>query len=327
MWLSHHIFGRGAESAREAQIEIWWPGNGLDRRSRVSVPRRARCNPAPDMNYLNRSPTGGRLDTSASLTLVAVCVAVLALLLPTRTSAQQSRSLPSAATEGATRFDLERLITHAESLAKAPGLTPSERTHLTSSAEFAKRRLELGDFEVGDRIAVFVQDHPTLSDTFAVRMGRHVLLPTMAELDLTGVLRSELQERVTAHVAQYIRDPVVRVTPLIRLSVVGAVVHPGYYMLPADVPLAELVMRGGGPTQDGDLAKVQLRRGGVALLNGADARQAISGGATIEQLNLRSGDEVFVGERRRIGAMSAIQVVTAIGGLAIAYLTLQGRHH
>jgi len=254
-------------------------------------------------------------------------LAALAVLLPNASGAQQGRALVvSANVEGASRAELRQLVTRVESLANTPGLTSSDRAQALFAAGIAKARLESGDFDVGDRIAVLVKDHPTLSDTFVVRAGRRLSLPTLAELELVGVLRSELQACVTAHVAQYIRDPDVRVTPLIRLSVVGAVVHPGYYAMPADLPLAELVMRGGGPTQDGDLAKVQLRRNGVLLLTDTEAHQAISSGATIEQLNLRSGDEVFVGERRRIGAMSAIQVLSALGGLAIAYLTLQGRH-
>jgi len=259
---------------------------------------------------------------------VVLCLAALSLLSPSAIVAQQWPDVGlSAGADRATRAELQRLVTRAESLAKLPGLSAIEQSQLSSTVQFARGRLQLGDFEVGDRIAVFVQDQPALTDTFAVRAGRQLLLPIVGELALAGVLRAELQERLTAHVGQYIRDPIVRVTPLIRLSVIGAIARPGYYILSADLPLAELVMRAGGPTSDGDLAKVQLRRGGAELMTSMEAGPAIGTGATIDQLNLRSGDVVFVGERRRVGAINLIQVFSGLAGVAVAVFALQNSHH
>ncbi len=280
------------------------------------------------MNCPARCAVRSFRDSRASWSRVVLCLAALSLLSPSAIVAQQWPDVGlSAGADRATRAELQRLVTRAESLAKLPGLSAIEQSQLSSTVQFARGRLQLGDFEVGDRIAVFVQDQPALTDTFAVRAGRQLLLPIVGELALAGVLRAELQERLTAHVGQYIRDPIVRVTPLIRLSVIGAIARPGYYILSADLPLAELVMRAGGPTSDGDLAKVQLRRGGAELMTSMEAGPAIGTGATIDQLNLRSGDVVFVGERRRVGAINLIQVFSGLAGVAVAVFALQNSHH
>src|SRR3954454_13312800 len=271
------------------------------------------------MNAPHRRPRARSARILAALVLISV--------LSRPSGAQQSDLLASASLEGATRADLQRVIARAESLSALPGTSVSERNQLNSSAARAKSRLEIGDFDVGDRIAIYVQDQPTLCDTFAIRTGRHLLLPNMEELDLTGVLRTELQDHLRNRISQYLREPVVRATPLVRLSVLGSVVHPGYYVLAADLPVAELIMRAGGPNPDGDLAKVQLRRAGAVLSSSTEAGPEIAGGGTIDQLSLRSGDEVFVGERRRVGAISMIQVVSGLAGVAGALFAMQNSRH
>ena len=278
------------------------------------------------MSSLTRRPLQGQAALSR-FAPIAVCLTTL-LLLPRLLLAQQSQIYLAAGAEHASRTELERLVGRAESLSTAPGLSADERSQLKSTADFVKGRLQLGDFEVGDRIALWVQDQPTLTDTFAVGPGRRLQLPNMDDLNLGGVLRSELTERIRAHIAQYVRDPVVRATPLVRLSILGAVAHPGYYALPANLPVADWIMRAGGPTADGDLEKVQLRHTGEQLVASVEAGSAIATGATIDQLNLRSGDEVVVAERPRIAAISVFQVLTGLAGVAVAFLAMQSsRHH
>src|SRR3954470_15196280 len=156
------------------------------------------------MKHSSRRAADCRVDTRATWPRIALCLAALAVLLPNASGAQQGRALVvSANVEGASRAELRQLVTRVESLANTPGLTSSDRAQALFAAGIAKARLESGDFDVGDRIAVLVKDHPTLSDTFVVRAGRRLSLPTLAELELVGVLRSELQACVTAHVAQY----------------------------------------------------------------------------------------------------------------------------
>src|SRR5688572_12153954 len=78
-----------------------------------------------------------------------------------------------------------------------------------------------------------------LTNTFVVRPGEVLALPGVDEVSLAGVLRSELQEHLTTHLAKYLRRPVVTATSLMRLTISGAVTNPGFLAVDADRPLSD----------------------------------------------------------------------------------------
>ncbi len=82
----------------------------------------------------------------------------------------------------------------------------AEAQHRPNEAWLLRQRLEKGDFQDGDRIIVVLhgnalmpKDFTGISDTlFTVRAGRRLEFPRMADLPLDGVLRSELNDKLTA---------------------------------------------------------------------------------------------------------------------------------
>src|SRR5687768_9525071 len=149
--------------------------------------------------------------------------------------------LPDPTPHFASRATLEASAAAAES-ASAAATTQPLREAKRAEAWTLRERLRLGDFHPGDRIALIVEGHPTLSDTLAVRSGRVISLPDLPEIPLVGVLRSELQAHLTREIGRFVRDPKVRVVPLMRVAVLGQVGRPGYYALPADALLSDAIM-------------------------------------------------------------------------------------
>ena len=188
-----------------------------------------------------------------------------------------------------------------------------------SAAALIQYRLDHGDFREGDRIVVKVQGAAGFTDTLVVRSGNRLQLPQMADLSLDGVLRSELSSRLTAFIGGYVRNPVVQATPLLRVGLLGSVAHPGYYYVPADLPLNDVLMLAGGPTADADLAKVSVRRMGQIVMNESSSRTALSEGLSMDSLNLQAGDEISVGEQRRFNWPVIVSSATAILGLLVVY--------
>jgi hypothetical protein len=194
----------------------------------------------------------------------------------------------------------------------------AEAQHRTAEAWLLKTRLEKGDFQDGDRIVMKLLG-PTLllgasgSDTIIVRAGRMLPLPQMADMPLTGVLRSELTDRLTHHLAQYLRDSTVRAIPLIRLAVLGQVRNPNYYYTSADVLLSDMVMKAGGPNPTADVNKMVIRRGGEVIWNAEDTRTALADGLSLDRLHLRAGDELYLDDLK--GGINWQQVVTIVGPL------------
>ena len=70
-------------------------------------------------------------------------------------------------------------------------------------------------------------------DTVVVPSSRVLELPGMIVVSVTGVLRSELQDRVTTEVLKYVKAQQINVTPLMRVGVLGAVARPGYFAFPS----------------------------------------------------------------------------------------------
>lgn len=199
-------------------------------------------------------------------------------------------------------------------------LKAADSSHNTATTYMIKYRLEHGDFYSGDRIFVRVEQGATgFADTLVVREGKRLDLPQMGTLSLEGVLRSELEGSLGAYLGKYLRNPIVKATPLVRLAVVGAVGRPGFFYTPADLPLPDILMRAGGPAPDADLAKVKVRREGDVIIDEPNTATAIREGMSADMLNLQGGDEIEVGRQSHANWGMFIPIGTTVAGLLITY--------
>jgi protein involved in polysaccharide export with SLBB domain len=186
----------------------------------------------------------------------------------------------------------------------------AEAQHRTGEAFLLRSRLQKGDFQDGDRIVVEVEGNLLMSkpETLNVRAGKRLELPRMSDLTLEGVLRSELVSRMTQHLSQYLRDPTVRATPLVRVAILGAVQRPGYYYTAADIPLSDVIMKSGGPAGNADFGKISVRRADEVIWNAKDTRTAMADGLSIDRLHMRAGDEIHIAEQRHFPWMTVLTV-------------------
>jgi hypothetical protein len=161
-------------------------------------------------------------------------------------------------------------------------------------------RLSDGDFKVGDRVIVVYEGLRNQgNDTLVVQSGRTLRLgEPMGELSLNGLLRFELPDSVAHRVNKYFRGATVHVTPLLRVSLSGAVRSPGYYYSRADTPLSDLISRTAGQDQTTDLTGVTVKRGDQLIWDSPEILIAFREGLTLEGLGLVSGDEVVVGAHK-----------------------------
>jgi hypothetical protein len=217
----------------------------------------------------------------------------------------------------------------------------AETLHRTSEASLLRARLQRGDFQEGDRIVLSVEV-PALrlgddanarvadgNDTVIVRAGklsRFTKLPNIPDLSLDGVLRSELVDTITSHLRKYLRAPIVRATPLVRVAVMGAVVKPGWYSTPTDVVLADVIMQAGGVSTESDVDRIAIRRAGEVICAPEIVRAALAEGLSLDRLNLRAGDEIYVAPKRSWNLSTSIQLLTAVVGVYAAMRALNPHH-
>jgi protein involved in polysaccharide export with SLBB domain len=222
----------------------------------------------------------------------------------------------------ASRTELEASLGAIDTILASPGYSSRIREAKRREAELIRERLTEGDLQVGDQLALTVQNETTYTGTFVVQAGRMLALPGLPGIPLRGILRSEAEDYITRQLAKYIRDPSVRVVPSIRLAVLGSVGKQGYYQVPADLLISDAIMAAGGPTGAANPNQSQVIRSSTPILTQTDVAEAIVRGATLDQLNLRAGDQIMVDEKlqrrgRAIGILGVLGLVTSITYLLI----------
>jgi len=180
-----------------------------------------------------------------------------------------------------------------------------------------KARLSEGDFKRGDRIALTVQGELALTDTFTIASGPDLILPppTTGSLSLKGVLRSELETKVTEFILRFRNNAVVRAQPLLRLSVQGEVAQGGIYTVPADGQLADALMAAGGTTQFAQTQHVTIEREGKQIWQGS------AFDTDLDALSLRDGDQIVVGGNRPKGR-DTLRNVALLVSIAVGLYSL-----
>lgn len=196
------------------------------------------------------------------------------------------------------------------------------------------QRLTDGDFRPGDRFLVqdllLARQGATGSgDTVIVREGVSgpvFSLNTWADAPLKGVLRAELPATVERYERTYVREPRIRVVPLTRLSITGGVPRPGFYVVDPDRQLTDALTLAGGPGAAGQKkGRISVIRGSKQIYDTKAVQTAIRDGRTLDDLNIRSGDEIRVEEPKRSSFPSASTIffgISAITGLLVLIRSL-----
>ncbi|MGQ0764525.1 MAG: polysaccharide biosynthesis/export family protein [Gemmatimonadota bacterium] len=193
----------------------------------------------------------------------------------------------------ATRSELEQTVAATE---RAMAATPDERARerLSTQATAVRQRLTNGDFTPGNRILITVLGDSSLSDTFTVRTDQRLQLPNLPDISLRGVLDSELSTHLEKEIGKYIRNPDVNATGLVRLTVTGSAGRPGFYTVPFDMAVTDVVTLAGGPTQTSKLDETIVRRSGRTILDRKQFAEMLRMGKTVGDVSIIDGDEIYV---------------------------------
>lgn len=225
----------------------------------------------------------------------------------------------------ATRAELETMASARARVAADAKRNADERAQASEDEKLLRERLADGDFHVGDRIVVRITGGQTAFDTLTVTPGRSVRIPDAGEFSVTGVLRSELDERLDAQLARYFRNASVHTQPLTRLAVLGEVRTPGFVHVPSQSLLSDVISAAGGPTPAGRLDRASVRRAGRTVINAAAFAKGLAAGATLDDFGIRAGDEVVVGAKRTTNWSQIIQTATLVVGSAATIIAIQHR--
>ena len=166
----------------------------------------------------------------------------------------------------------------------------------------------------GDAIRLEVRDEPQLGGEYLVDQNQQALLPLIGLVRVGGRPFDEVRADVAAAYRQELAHGDVRVTPLIRIAVLGEVRQPGLYPVDPTYTLADVLASAGGLGPAADPSKIEIVRDGrvYQALSEADA-------AALAQ-TLRSGDQVVVA-RRGWFSNNSVQLIGATLSLVVGVAT------
>lgn len=195
------------------------------------------------------------------------------------------------------RAQLEATLAQIEAALGSSGYSGALKSVRQAEADLIRRRLDDGDLFPGDVIALQVLGDPQMTNSYIVTPRRTLLIPGIPdEVSVAGLLRSEIEDFLTRVIGQYVRNPTVWAEPLLRVSIFGAVGRPGFFVVPASMPLPDIIMSfAGGPARNADPERSKVFRGDKEVLPGAAVEEAIREARSIDALNLQSGDRIEMG--------------------------------
>lgn len=206
-----------------------------------------------------------------------------------------------------TRVDLQTRLTEINAGLASGSYDEATRPNRQAEAAMITKRLSEGDIFGGDVVMLQVSGDSRMDNSYAVTPERSIIVPGAGEISVAGLLRSELEEHLNQVMGRFVRNPSVRAEPLMRLQISGAVSRPGFYTVPASMPIPDMLMQfANGPTQQSDMRRSKIRRGGQELLSGKAVEEAIRLAQSIDAMSLQAGDEIFVGQRPSGGNLGRI---------------------
>lgn len=155
-----------------------------------------------------------------------------------------------------------------------------------------------------------------LSGEFPVNERGILTLPLLGEKDVRGVPLGDLRDQLIAEYRVQLRNLSIVITPLRHVHVLGQVNQPGLYMIDPTMSVAGAVALAGGASSQGDLRRLEIARDGEVIQDGVPAE------ATLAQIDVRSGDQIFV-ERRgwfERNQNFLISTMLSITALAVSFI-------
>lgn len=147
----------------------------------------------------------------------------------------------------------------------------------------------------GDLLRIRVWPDSTLSGEYPVEETGSVFLPGLGEIHADGRALGDLRTELRQGYGTRLRNPVVTVTPLFGVSVLGAVVRPGLYQVRPANSLFDAISLAGGLRDDAS-NNIRIVRDGQTIR--LDVDQALLTGGGSLTADLRSGDRILVARKK-----------------------------
>lgn len=167
----------------------------------------------------------------------------------------------------------------------------------------------------GDLVRIIVWRSEELSGDFEIAADGTIRHPLYRTVTAAGVPLDMLEERLRTLLSRFEAQPQFVIEPRLRVAISGEVRQPDLLSISPELSIAQAIAMAGGPTERGQLDRVQLLRGGRVLV--LDLTRPAAYGA----MRVQSGDQIVV-PRRKDTFRDTIAPIAAITGAAAAVLNV-----
>jgi protein involved in polysaccharide export with SLBB domain len=159
-----------------------------------------------------------------------------------------------------------------------------------------------------------VRDEPSLRGEYRVGEDGQVLLPLVGLVSVAGRDFEDVRRDVAAAFSHELTDREVRLTPLMRVSVLGEARQPGLFDVDPTMTLSDVVARAGGFGPEANRGHIELVRAGAVI--------AVVGQADLPGFArpLESGDQVVV-DRLSWTQRNSVPLIGTGASLLVALVT------
>ncbi|HNX82753.1 MAG TPA: polysaccharide biosynthesis/export family protein [Candidatus Omnitrophota bacterium] len=169
----------------------------------------------------------------------------------------------------------------------------------SNNAFFDPLRYTLGSDDVID---VTVMRHPEFSGNYTVSMDGKIQYKFVGDIDVNGLTKKQLEDKITKVISMYVITPAVDVTVKEYRSkvifILGEVQAPGkYYMRSENIPLREAVVQAGLPTLSASMRKCHLitpDKSGHPKIRYVDLYAILYGGDLTKNIDMKPGEVLYV---------------------------------
>jgi polysaccharide export outer membrane protein len=147
----------------------------------------------------------------------------------------------------------------------------------------------------GDVLQIIVWGQEEYSGLFKVGDAGTIQYPGIGQIEVAGQTMGTITADVRERLGQFFNAPFVTVSLQFSIDVLGEVRGAGLYPVDPTLTVLDIVAMAGGPTENGNINKIRLLRGGQSMDLRFESDEV--GALTLQAVGLRSGDQVYVTRR------------------------------
>jgi polysaccharide export outer membrane protein len=151
-------------------------------------------------------------------------------------------------------------------------------------------------FRAGDKVKIQIWREEDVSGEYQLDSYGDLRLPLVGDVPAAGLTADALADTLEERYSAYIKSPMIIVTPMFRVTILGAVKMPGSYWVSGAENVMDLIAMAGGLAEKAVMERTKITRGEEVIV--VNAAQYIRTGKTLGDIGVQSGDIVVVPRSR-----------------------------